>query len=237
MAFYENDSMYSGNRWSNAVLAPSEATVIKQSYLLLAISVAAALAGGYVGASSEFAVRFFGSWIGWILALLVINALPRIAMAARHSGSLGLVALVANGAVSGLVLAPVLALAAAFAPNIILASLLITAAVFLAVTIYVMSTTRVFSPSRGLMIGIVVSLFGAMLLNGFLHIGWLGLLIAAGIGIFGVFTLVYATSEVLRSRQADSAIPGALMLFAGLFNVFVAALNILLALSGGRSRN
>lgn len=237
MAMYGNNSMYGSSRWSDAVLAPGEATFIKQSYLLLGLSVAAALAGGYFGATSEFAVRFFGNWIGWILALVVINVLPRVALAARHNGSLGLIALVANGAISGLVLAPILALAAAFAPNLILASLLITAAVFLAVTIYVMSTTRTFSPSRGIMTGVVVSLFGAMLLNGFLQIGWLSMLIAAGIGIFGVVTLVYATSQVLRSHETDSPIPGALMLFAGLFNVFVATLNILLAFSGGRSRN
>ena len=237
MAFYDNQSGYAANRWAPSVLAPAEATIIKQSYLLLGLSVTAALAGGYLGATSELMIRVFGSWMGWIFALIVINVLPRVAISARHSGSLGLAALVANGFVSGLVLAPILAMAAAFAPNIILASLLITAAVFLAVTIYVLSTTRTFSPSRGIMTGVIVSLFGAMLLNGFLHIGWLGIAIAAGIGIFGVFTLVYATSDVLRSRQADSAIPGALMLFAGLFNVFVATLNILLAFSGGRSRD
>jgi len=236
MAFYDNRANFSNSPWAPAVLAPSEAAIIKQSYLLLALSVAMALAGGYFGATSELMVRVFGSWVGWIFALLVINTLPRIAIAARHSGSFGLVALVANGFVSGLVLAPILAVAASFAPNIILAALLITAAVFLAVTIYVMSTTRTFLPSRGLMIGIVVSLFGAMLLNGFLNVGWLGVAIAAGIGIFGVFTLVYATSGVLRSGEADSPIPGALMLFAGLFNVFVATLNLLLAFSGGRRR-
>jgi len=42
--------------------------------------------------------------------------------------------------------------------------------------------------------------------------------------------LVYSTSA-----DADSPIPGALMLFAGVFNIFVAALNILLrVLNGGR---
>jgi FtsH-binding integral membrane protein len=39
----------------------------------------------------------------------------------------------------------------------------------------------------------------------------------------------------LRSPDVDSPIPGALMLFAGVFNIFVAALNILLrVLNGGR---
>ena len=69
-----------------------------------------------------------------------------------------------------------------------------------------------------------------MILNAFLNIGLLGILIAAGIGIMGVCILVYATSEVLHNPAADSPIPGALILFAGLFNVFVALLNIFLRL-------
>jgi FtsH-binding integral membrane protein len=73
-----------------------------------------------------------------------------------------------------------------------------------------------------------------MVLNAFLNIGVLGILIAAGIGILGVFILVYATSDVLNNPEADSPIPGALILFAGLFNVFVAILNILLRMNRRR---
>jgi FtsH-binding integral membrane protein len=63
----------------------------------------------------------------------------------------------------------------------------------------------------------------------------LGILISFGIGAFGVFILVFSTSGVLRTADADSPIPGALMLFAGVFNVFVATLNILLrVMNGGR---
>ena len=84
------------------------------------------------------------------------------------------------------------------------------------------------------MLGISISIIAAIVLNGFLNIGLLGMLIAAGIGIFGVCILVYATSDVLHNPSADSPIPGALILFAGLFNVFVAILNILLRLNRRR---
>ncbi|HEX5432287.1 MAG TPA: hypothetical protein VFW83_09985, partial [Bryobacteraceae bacterium] len=76
----------------------------------------------------------------------------------------------------------------------------------------------------------------AIVLNGFLHIGFLGVVISLAIGAFGVFVLVYSTSGVLSTPDADSPIPGALMLFAGVFNIFVAALNILLYVMGGRRR-
>jgi FtsH-binding integral membrane protein len=87
------------------------------------------------------------------------------------------------------------------------------------------------------MTGLFFSVIGAIILNSFLHIGFVGILIAIGIGALGVFTLVYATSTVLRSPYIDSPIPGALMLFASVFNIFVATLNILLRVLGGGRRD
>lgn len=87
------------------------------------------------------------------------------------------------------------------------------------------------------MLGLFVAVSAAAVLNMFLNIGWVGMLISAGVGIMGVFGLVYSTSGVLRSSDSDSPIPGALALFAGLFNVFVATLNILLRLVGGGRRD
>ena len=52
------------------------------------------------------------------------------------------------------------------------------------------------------------------------------------IGIFGVFILVNATSQVLNNPEYDQPVVGALMLFAGLFNVFVAIIHLLLAFAG-----
>jgi FtsH-binding integral membrane protein len=87
------------------------------------------------------------------------------------------------------------------------------------------------------MVGFFFAIVGAMILNGFLNIGVLGIVISFAIGAFGVCILVYSTSSVLNTPDADSPIPGALMLFAGVFNVFVATLNILLRLFGGGRRN
>jgi FtsH-binding integral membrane protein len=87
------------------------------------------------------------------------------------------------------------------------------------------------------MTGLFFSIIGAVVLNGFLNIGVLGILISFAVGAFGVFVLVFSTSTVLNTPDADSPIPGALMLFAGVFNVFVATLNILLRLVGGGRRS
>jgi len=211
------------------------AAVIREAYLLFALAVASALVGGYVGATSETLARFFSGWLGWIAALLLLNLVPRIALSVRRNPQLGIAALVGDGFVSGIALSPLLWVARMIAPQLIFVALGITAFVFVGVTFYVMTARRTFSAPRGLMAGLFFALIGAVVLNSFLHIGVMGIVIALGIGALGVFTLVYSTSAVLTSPDADSPIPGALMLFAGVFNVFVAALNILLRLlNGGR---
>lgn len=221
----------------STILNVRSAVIIKQTYLLFGLAVFSAMAGGYIGATSETLARFFSTWIGWIAALLLLNIVPRIALGARNNPQLGIAALVGDGFVSGIALSPLLWVARMLAPQLIFAALGITAFVFVGVTLYVMSAKRTFSAPRGLMTGLFFSLIGAMLLNGFLHIGALGFLIAFGIGALGVFTLVYSTSAVLRSPYLDSPVPGALMLFAGVFNIFVATLNILLRLMGGDRRS
>jgi len=172
-----------------------------------------------------------------ILAIVLLNAVPRIAIAVRHNPVLGISALVVDGFISGIAISPLLFFARMVAPDLIFAALGITLFVFLGVTGYVMTSGRTFSAPRGLMVGLFFSIVGAMVLNAFLNIGVLGILISFAVGIFGVCILVYSTSDVLHSPEADSPIPGALMLFAGVFNVFVATLNILLRLFGGGRRN
>lgn len=225
--------------WENlngtTALTAQGATVIKQTYLLLGLAVFSAMAGGYVGATSKTLAGIFSGWIGWIAAMLLLNLVPRIAIAVRHNHQLGVAALVFDGFISGIALAPLLWAARIIAPSLIFDALFITGFVFVGITLYVMSTRRSFSAPRGLMTGIFFSVIGGIILNSFFHIGFAGVLISIGIGALGVFTIVYSTSGVLRSPDADSPIPGALMLFAGVFNVFVATLNILLrVLNGGR---
>ena len=217
-------------------LTANQASVIKQTYLLLGVSVFCAIAGGYIGATSPIMVNFFSGWVGWIVAILLLNIVPRVAIAARNNPVLGVTALVADGLISGIALSPILYYASQAAPSLIMSSLMVTALVFVGVTAYVMLSGRTFSAPKGLMMGLFFAVGGAIVLNSFLHIGVLGMLVSAGIGIMGVLGLVYSTSGVLRTTASDSPIPGALMLFAGIFNVFVATLNILLRLMNGGRR-
>lgn len=222
---------------ATTTLTAQQATVIKQTYMLFGLSVLSAMAGGSIGASSETLARFFSGWIGWIVAMIALNAIPYMAMAVRHNPTLGVLALFGNGFFAGIVLSPILYFASLVAPAMIGAALAITGVVFVAVTAYIFLSGRTFSAPRGLMFGMFAAIMGAVLLNSFMNIGWFGVLISAGIGIMGVISLVSSTSGVLNSPDADSPIPGALALFAGVFNIFVAVLNILLRLFAGGGRS
>jgi FtsH-binding integral membrane protein len=218
-------------------LTAQQAAVIKQTYILLGVSVFCAIAGGYVGATSETLVRFFSSGIGWIAAMILLNVVPYIALAARNNPVLGVTALVADGFLAGIAISPLLWVASMMGPQLILVAFAVAACVFLGVTGYVMMSGRTFSAPRGLMAGLFLSTIAIVILNSFLHIGFLGILVSLAIGALGVCSLVYSTSGVLRSSASDSPIPGALALFAGMFNVFVATLNILLRVMGGGRRS
>jgi FtsH-binding integral membrane protein len=218
-------------------LTAQQAVVIKQTYLLFGVSIFCALVGGYIGATTPAIVHFFSSTIGWIVAMLLLNAVPYIALSARNNPVLGVTALVADGFVAGIAMAPLLWVASMVDPSLILVALAVSACVFIGVTGYIMMSGRTFSAPRGLLAGLFLSSIAIMILNSFLHIGLLGILVSLGIGALGVCSLVYSTSGVLHSSAGDSPIPGALSLFAGMFNVFVATLNILLRVMGGGRRN
>jgi modulator of FtsH protease len=226
-----------GNLTGTIPLTAQQAAIVKQTYILFGVAVFCALAGGYVGATSETLAQFFSGRIGWIVAMLILNIVPRVAIAARNNPVLGVTTLVADGFLSGIAMSPLLWVARMVNPQLILMSLAVSGCVFIGVTAYVMMSGRAFSAPRGLMAGLFFSTIAIVLLNSFLHIGLLGILISLAIGALGVCTLVYSTSGVLRSSAGDSPIPGALSLFAGMFNVFVATLNIVLRVFGGGRRS
>ena len=97
-----------GNLTATTSLTAHRAAVIKQTYVLFGLSVFSALAGGYVGATSETLAHLFSGWLGWILAIILLNAVPRIAIAVRHNPVLGISALVFDGFISGIAISPLL---------------------------------------------------------------------------------------------------------------------------------
>ena len=232
MSTLQNNIPVTQGLFGTTDLDEARSAAIKKTYALLSLSVVSAIVGGFIGSKSPALIQFFSTWIGWIVAMVALNAIPHMAMACRNNPVMGTLALIGDGLVAGLVLAPVLYMARVVAPDIVPAALVLTAIVFAGVPAAVMITKVEFSAPRGLMIGMFFAIIGVIVLNMFLNIGPFGMLISGAIGIFGVFILVNATSQVLNNPEYDEPVVGALMLFAGLFNVFVAIIHLLLAFAG-----
>ena len=232
MSTLQNNIPVTQGLFGTTDLDEARSAAIKKTYALLSLSVVSAIVGGFIGSSTPALVQFFASIPGWIVAMIALNAIPHMAMAWRNNPVMGTLALIGDGLGAGLVLAPVLFMASVVAKDIVPAALVLTAIVFAGVTAAVMITKVQFSAPRGLMIGMFFAIIGVIVLNMFLKIGPLGMLISGAIGIFGVFILVNATSQVLNNPEYDEPVVGALMLFAGLFNVFVAIIHLLLAFAG-----
>ena len=115
---------FSEKLFGTTVLDSDRALLVKKTYALLLISVVTAVAGGYTCATSQAMVQFFVRPVGWIVALALINIVPMFALwASRQNPNLGIVALAADGFISGIALGPLLAVASYLAPGAIPAAL------------------------------------------------------------------------------------------------------------------
>ena len=180
----DQPSTIANKLWGQTALEPARAAIIKKAYLLLGLAVASGISGAFVGVNTPLIVELFSGWKGLILMIVVLNVMPRIALAARHNPVFGVSALIGNGFAAGLILAPALQFASSIAADIVEAALILSAVVFSAVTLNVMTTNKIYSARHGLMVGIGFGVLGAIVLNFFLNIGVLGILIAATIGVF-----------------------------------------------------
>ncbi len=230
----QNDLSFGQRMVETQELSQERSAFIKGVYGYLMYGVMAAIIGAYIGSTTPFILNLFSGWIGWILAMVLLNFVPRIAIAFRHDPVKGFLGLVLNGLIAGLVLGPIVYIAGVVATgtNLVLNALLITGMVFTAVTAYVWMSGRRYEAKRGLITGIFMALIGAMVLNFLMPTGIIGILISIGVGVMGILILVYATSDILHDTSMDSPIIGALMLFAGLFNVFTMVIHLLMAFGG-----
>ena len=85
----QNNLPLSQGLFGSTELDDARSATIKKTYLLLSLSVVSAIAGGYAGIQVPALISFFGSTVGWIVAMVALNAIPFVAMACRHNPVLG----------------------------------------------------------------------------------------------------------------------------------------------------
>ena len=213
-----------------------KAEVIRETYRLLAIGVFAAMAACWVACHFLPLVQFMVTLPGLMLAMFGLNLIPGMALsAARNSPRNAAMLLAWQGAFAGVCTSPLVFVgmkmsgAGTDAPNMVQSALVITAAVFLGISGYIYQSGNEFTYGKGFGAGLAWTLFASCAMTWFFPVSSsMSLFILIGIGVLGTLQLLWATSSVLRDPEFRDPAYGALMLFAGLFNLFQVILSLLI---------
>ena len=218
-----------------------KAEVIRETYRLLAIGVFSAMATAWLASSwlplVSFIAKITSGPFGFFVALIGLNIVPAMAMrAARENPRNAAMTLAGQGAISGLLVSPLIYVAIMLsgmgqdAPNLVQSALVITAAVFLGISAYIYQSGTNFTYGKGLGVGLAWALVIGIPVNAYmLGSGTFGMVLTLGVGLLATLQLLWATSSVLRDPEFDDPAYGALCLFAGLFNLFTTILRLLMS--------
>jgi modulator of FtsH protease len=214
-------------------VAPNQ--VLRNTYWLLALSMLPTIAGAYTGMAINFAAFYkaspimapllmFGAMIG---ALFVVAAL-------RNSGW-GVAAVFGFTFIAGMMLAPMLQLAAGLRNGGQLVALAgaMTAAVFFVMATIATVSKRDFSfLGKFLFIGLILLVI-ASIANLFFQVPALSVTLSAiAVLIFSGY-LLYDVSDIVRGGETNY-IMATIRLFLDILNLFVNLLNLLMIFSGQR---
>ncbi len=216
--------------------------MIQTTYRLLAVGVFCAMASSWWASRTLPVIKFLMTGPGLILSLLAINAVPLIARRMLGASSMaGTLVLALDGALSGIALSPLVFMALVVsgngeqAPNLVQSALLITGFAFFGITAYLHTSKANYNWSGGLFAGLFFTALGLVTVSYFFPGASLFNYLLLGIvGVMGVLQLLYGTSKVLNDPNFNDPISGALILFAGIFNLFQVVLSLLIS---GRSRD
>ncbi len=221
---------------SPGIALPVEAgTVLRNTYMLLALTMLPTIAGAFVGMQFNFASVFQASPIMTPLLMFgaMIGSLFLVTML-RNSGW-GVVALFGFTFIAGVFLTPILTVAAGLRNGGQIVGLAggMTAAIFFAMAGIATVTKKDFSfMGKFLFIGLVL-LIVASLANIFFQIPALSLTISAiAVLIFSAYIL-FDVSRIVNGGETNY-IMATMGLYLSIYNIFISLLNILMAFTGQR---
>src|SRR6187455_2406410 len=220
---------------AEAVLPISQNTVLRNTYWLLALSLLPSIAGAFVGMQMGFASFYRTSPIMAPLVMLAVMIGSLFVVTRLRNSSWGVLALFAFTFIAGLMLTPILTVAAGFRNGGQLVALSggLTAAVFFSLAAYASVTKRDFAfLGKFLFVGLVL-LIVASLANIFLQIPALSVTISAvAVLIFSLY-LLHDLTNIVRGGETNYVM-ATLNLFLSVYNIFISLLNLLLVFSGQR---
>ena len=217
------------------VVAERQNRVLRNTYWLLALSMLPTIAGAWVGMQLNFLAFFTASPIMAPLLMFGVMIAALFGVTALRNSAWGVPALFGFTFIAGLMLAPILSIAAGFRNGGQLVGLAggMTAAIFFAMAGLATVTKRDFSfLGKFLFVGLVL-LIVASLANLFFQVPAVSLTISAvAVLIFSLY-LLHDVSNIVRGGETNY-ITATLNLFLDVYNIFISLLNLLLAFAGQR---
>ena len=218
-----------------AEIALDQSRVLRNTYWLLALAMLPTVAGAAAGMQLNFIALFKAAPIMTPLGMFALMLGSLFVVTRLRNSSWGVLALFAFTFISGLMLTPILTVAAGFRNGGQLVALSggLTAAVFFALAAYATVSKRDFSfLGKFLFVGLIL-LIVASLANLFFQVPAVALTISAvAVMIFSLY-LLHDLSNIVRGGETNYVM-ATLNLFLDLFNIFISLLNLLLAFSGQR---
>ncbi len=221
------------------VTAPSESAVsqnrvLRNTYLLLALSMIPTVIGAMLGVQFRFSAFAGSPFIGLLVFLAIAWGFMWGIERNKNSG-LGVALLLGFTLFMGVMLSGILQVALGFRNG---ASLIAmagggTAAIFFTLAGIATTSKRDFSSmSRFLFVGVVVLLL-AMLANAFLQVPALALTISAvAVLLFSAYIL-FDIQRIVRGGETNY-VSATLAVYLDIYNVFVSLLHLLMAFGGDR---
>lgn len=230
----QNQYQFGATSATNVTLAPDAHKVLRNTYLLLALSMIPTVIGAFIGVNLDFSFMAQHPFMGALGMLAVAFGLMWGVGKNRDNG-LGVALLLGFTLFMGVILGPILQVALHFNNGVQLISLAAggTGVIFFTLAGIVTVTKKDFSfMGQFLMIGLVLLII-ASLADMFFQVPAVSLATsAAAILIFSGFIL-FDVSKIIHGGETNY-IMATLGLYLDIYNIFVNLLNILMAFSGNR---
>ena len=217
-----------------AVALPlSQNRVLRNTYLLLALTMIPTVIGAFVGMATASVIMAFP--IATSLAMLAVVIGLQFAIAANRNSAIGIALLLLMTGLLGWWLGPILNIALEMKNGAVLVgyAALGTGSILFAMGAVAATTKRDFSfMGKFLFVG-MIALLVAMIANMFLQIPALALTISTlVIVVFSLF-LLYDLQRIIRGGETNYVM-ATTGVYMSLFNIFANLLQILMALTGNR---
>jgi modulator of FtsH protease len=212
-------------------LAPEQQRVLRNTYLLLALTMVPTVVGAFIGISTagiivQHPIISFLVMLGACIGL-------QFAIAANRNSSLGIVLLLLMTFLLGWFLGPLLAVALTLknGPQLIGMAAVGTGVIFAVMAGIATTTKRDYSfMGKFLFVGMIVALL-AIIANLFLQIPALALTISAVVIVVFSLFLLHDVSRIVNGGETNY-IMATTGVYMSLFNIFANLLHLIMALTG-----